>query len=147
MDKTVHGRIFAMSSDYLRLLDRAYEKVPQKPRSGSRFELPIPVGERAGNRTSIANFQEIAERLNRDPKQLLKYFSKELATSGAMVGGKAIFQGRFTGITFKRLVTAFVNKYVICPICKGPDTKTVREGDFSFLICEACGARSSIMES
>jgi translation initiation factor 2 subunit 2 len=33
---------------------------------------------------------------------------------------------------------------VICPICKRPDTKIVKERRFHFLICEACGAKSSI---
>ncbi|MEM4246466.1 MAG: translation initiation factor IF-2 subunit beta [Candidatus Bathyarchaeia archaeon] len=136
-----------MRNDYERLLDRALEKVPPKRQSGSRFEPPVPIGESLGNKTSIANFQEVAARLNRDPRQLLKFFAKELATSGALVGGKAIFQGKFADSTFKRLTTIFINKYVICPICKGPDTKIVKEGVFNFLICEACGARSSILDS
>lgn len=135
-----------MDSEYEKLLDRAFDNAPDKPLSGGRFEIPIPMVEFLGNKTGITNFQEMAEKLNRDPKQLLKYFSKEMATSGNIISGKAVFQGKFTETTFKRLITIFVNKYVICPICKGPDTKIIKESDFNFLICEACGARSSIID-
>ncbi|WP_455367559.1 translation initiation factor IF-2 subunit beta [[Eubacterium] cellulosolvens] len=135
-----------MASEYKKLLERAFEQVPHKPHSESRFERPLPFIEKLGNKTSITNLQELAVKLNRDPKQVLKFLAKELATSGSLIGGKAVFQGRFTEITFQRLVTIFINKYVICPICKSPDTKVIKEGDFNFLICEACGAKSSIIE-
>jgi translation initiation factor 2 subunit 2 len=139
-----------MSLDYEKLLDRALDKAPKKSKSQTRFEIPaiISVGDRS--KTIITNFQEIAERLNREPKQILKFFLKELATSGSMVGGKAIFQGRFNRMTFNRLsarlLSIFVNKYIICPICKSPDTKIIKKDNFTSLICEACGARSSIIE-
>lgn len=128
------------------MLERAFEQVPQKPRSETRFEHPTPIIERLGNKTSITNLQEVADKLNRDPKQVLKFLAKELATSGSLIGGKAIFQGRFTEITFRRLISIYIKKYVICPICRGPDTRVVKEGEFNFLICEACGAKSSIIE-
>jgi translation initiation factor 2 subunit 2 len=136
-----------MSEEYLRLLNKALEKVPRKSRTGARFEIPAPQVEAAGNKTMLMNFAEIAERLNRDPKHLLKFLSKELATSGAQVGGRAIFQGRFPSNTIQRLVTIYADKYVVCPICKSPDTSIAKEGPFHFLLCEACGAKSSILES
>jgi len=55
------------------------------------------------------------------------------------------FQGRFSESTIKRLIEIYVNRFVICPICKRPDTKLSKEGKFLFLICEACGAKSSVL--
>ena len=55
-----------------------------------------------------------------------------------------IFQGRFETETFERLIKRYVNEYVICPICKRPDTKIVKEKRLYFLQCEACGARSPL---
>lgn len=136
-----------MSEEYLRLLNKALERVPRKSKTAARFEIPSPEVEAAGNKTMLMNFTEIAERVNRDPKHLLKFLSKELATSGAQAGGRAIFQGKFPSDTIQRLVTIYVEKYVICPICKSPDTTVVKEGPFHFLVCEACGAKSSILES
>jgi translation initiation factor 2 subunit 2 len=36
--------------------------------------------------------------------------------------------------------------YVICPVCKRPDTRIVKEKRLSFLVCNACGAKSSIKQ-
>ncbi|MEM3439613.1 MAG: hypothetical protein QXG32_01685 [Candidatus Bathyarchaeia archaeon] len=33
----------------------------------------------------------------------------------------------------------------MCPICKMPDTKLLKEKRLTFLICEACGAKSSVI--
>ncbi|MEM2123346.1 MAG: translation initiation factor IF-2 subunit beta, partial [Candidatus Bathyarchaeia archaeon] len=79
-------------------------------------------------------------------RHLIKVMSKELATAGGLEDVRAVFQGRFSDITIKRLIDIYVKRYVICPICKGPDTNIVKEGRFNFLLCEACGARSSIVE-
>ncbi|MCD6263176.1 translation initiation factor IF-2, partial [Candidatus Bathyarchaeota archaeon] len=38
----------------------------------------------------------------------------------------------------------YTKRYVICPVCKRPDTRIVKEKRLAFLVCEACGARSSI---
>jgi len=134
-----------MSEDYIKLLDRLSVKLPKKSSSGERFVMPIPSCTNVGNKTYILNFNEIAEKLNRDPNHLLKFLSKEMATSGIILGSKVFFQGRFSESTIKRLIEIYVNRFVICPICKRPDTKLSKEGKFLFLICEACGAKSSVL--
>jgi translation initiation factor 2 subunit 2 len=45
-----------------------------------------------------------------------------------------------------RLMQRYMENFVVCPVCKRPDTKIVREKRLSFLICEACGARSSVQQ-
>ena len=135
-----------MSKEYLKLLEKAIENSPKRSKKGKRFEVPIADIERAGNKTILLNFLEIAEKFNRDPKHFLKFLSKEMATRSAHVGNRAIFQGKFPLNTVKRLIEIYATKYLICPICKSPDTKIIKEGDFHFLICEACGAKSSILE-
>jgi translation initiation factor 2 subunit 2 len=132
--------------DYSALLERALRAVPKRDRAAKRFEVPNPVVNRVGNKTMVLNFQEVASRMNRDPRHLVKFMSKELATAGSLEDGKASFQGRFSDVTIKRLIDIYVKRYVTCPVCKGPDTNIVKEGRFSFLVCEACGARSSIVE-
>ncbi len=135
-----------MSKEYFKLLDEAMEKIPKRPKSAERFEIPAPEIERMRTKTLLLNFFEITEKFNRDPKHVLKFLSKEMATSGAVVRKRAVFQGRFPPVTINRLVNIYANKYVICPICQSPDTKIEKEGHFHFLICEACGAKSSILE-
>ncbi len=146
-DSSRRGLVLSLSREYGDLLDRVLSKVPRKVESSERFEMPKPICEAVGNKTAIANFQEMASKIDRDPKHLLKFLSKEMATAGAQVGGRAVFQGRFPIVTIKRLFEIYLEKYVVCPICNSPDTKVVREGKFHFLVCEACGAKSSILES
>ena len=38
----------------------------------------------------------------------------------------------------------YLKDYVECPTCQSPDTKVEKENRISFLICEACGAKSTI---
>lgn len=135
-----------MGEDYSSLLDRALKAVPKRDREAMRFEVPNPIVHRAGNKTLVLNFLEISSKMNRDPKHLLKFMSRELATAGSLEDVRATFQGRFSEITIRRLIDIYVKRYIICPICKGPDTKVVKEGRFHFLVCEACGAKSSIVE-
>jgi len=133
-----------MSDEYAKLLDSAMEKIPKKTSSGERFELPAIQGVRIGSRTIIQNFNEIADTMNRDPRHLLKFLSKELATAATMDGVRAIFQGVFKVESVNRLLKIYTQRYVICPVCKRPDTKMDKQDRYIFLVCEACGARSSI---
>jgi len=133
-----------MSDEYTKLLDSAMEKIPKKTSLGERFELPPIQGVRMGRKTIVQNFKEIADRMNRDPHHLLKFLSKELATAATMDGARAIFQGVFKVESMRRLLSIYTQRFVICPVCKRPDTKIDKQDRFTFLTCEACGARSSI---
>jgi translation initiation factor 2 subunit 2 len=67
-----------------------------------------------------------------------------MATAGTVDGVRAIFQGKFRSDALDRLVQRYVEEFVVCPVCKRPDTKIVKERRFSFIVCEACGAKSSV---
>jgi len=130
--------------DYKGLLKRARSQLPSEILEHKRFEVPKPRTFVTGMRTILINFKEICEALNREPHHVLKFLSGEMATAATMQGGRAIFQGKFNYDTFERLIERYVKEFVVCPICKLPDTKIVKERRLLFLICEACGARSSI---
>ena len=133
-----------MSSDYEKLLERARSQLPREIFGHKRFELPRVKSGNIGMRTYVVNFKEIADAMNRDPQHLLRYMSREMATAGTMDQARAIFQGKFRSDALDRLVQRYVEEFVSCPVCKGPDTKIVKEKRFSFLQCEACGAKSSV---
>jgi len=133
-----------MSLDYSKMLDEAYSKLPPSVFEHKRFEVPRPSITISGSRTIFHNFKEICDTINRDPNHVLKYLSKEMATAAAMEGSRVIFQGRFERDTFERLIKRYVEQYVMCPICRRPDTKIIKEKRLYFLECEACGARSPV---
>jgi translation initiation factor 2 subunit 2 len=135
-----------MEYDYEALLRRARSLIPDVALKRERLEIPRPNHAVIGMRTLIYNFRELADALDRDPQHVLKFLSGEMATAATMQGARAIFQGKFPQDTLERLLKRYVEVFVVCPICKRPDTKIVREKRLSFLICNACGARSSIKQ-
>ncbi len=130
--------------NYKEMLKRARSQLPSEILEHKRFEVPKARSSTIGMRTIIHNFKEISDGLNRDPNHLLKFLSKEMATAGTLQGIRAMFQGKFPRPTIDRLMKRYVDEFVVCPVCKRPDTKIVKERRFYFIICEACGAKSSI---
>jgi len=135
-----------MEFDYNKLLNKARSQIPDVALKQERLELPRLQYGVIGMRTIIFNFKEIAETLNRDPQHLLKFMSGEMATAASTQGSRIIFQGKFPRETLERLMERYIENFVVCPICKRPDTKIVKEKRLSFLVCEACGAKSSIKQ-
>lgn len=129
---------------YEDMLDDAYKMLPPEVFKRERLEVPKASCTIFGSRTFLNNFKEICEALNRDPEHVLRYLSKEMATLGMIDGSRAVFQGKFECETLDRLVRRYMDEFVICPICKRPDTKIIKEKRLNFLVCEACGAKSPV---
>ena len=135
-----------MTYDYEELLKRARSQIPEVVSKHERLELPRLQHSTIGMRTIIHNFKEVADALNRDPRHLLKFLTGEMATAATVQESRVIFQGKFSQETFGRLIQRYIESFVTCPVCKLPDTKIVKEKRLSFLICEACGAKSSVKQ-
>ena len=133
-------------TDYEKMLDLAYSQIPSVASKHERLEVPRPQSTIVGRRgpTVVYNFNEICETLNRDPHEILKFLSKEMATYGTMTGSRVSFKGMFDTEGLKRLLDRYVADFVICPVCKSLDTRIVKEKRLQFRICDACGARSSV---
>jgi translation initiation factor 2 subunit 2 len=87
---------------------------------------------------------EFPKALRREPEKLLLYLNKELASAGYIAGERVIFLGRKEPSSFATLIDRYIKDYVICPVCESPDTRTEKNKKLGFLLCEACGAKSSI---
>jgi len=135
-----------MTYDYDELLKRARGQVPEVTIKKERLELPRLYVTMVGMRTTIGNFKEISDTLDRDPQHILKFLTREMATAATYHDGRAIFQGKFPRDTFERLLQRYMEGFVTCPVCKRPDTKIVKEKRLSFTVCNACGAKSSIKQ-
>ncbi|MGQ9538529.1 MAG: translation initiation factor IF-2 subunit beta [Candidatus Bathycorpusculaceae bacterium] len=133
-----------MDYSYEVLLKRARSQLPETASKRERLEIPRLHYSVVGMRTVIHNFKEIAEVLNRDPQHILKFLTGELATAAVIQESRVIFQGKFPRETIERLLQRYMETFIICPVCKRPDTKIVKEKRLSFLVCAACGAKSSV---
>lgn len=132
--------------NYDDLLTRAMEKVPKRVESTERFELPKVKGHLQGNKTVISNFLQISDLLQRKPEHLLKFLLKELATPGELQKTILIIGTKVNASRINDKIKQYADEFVICKECKKPDTKIIKEGEFTFLKCQACGAKHSIRQ-
>ena len=132
-------------ADYEKLLKRIEGNLSdEKKQTTTRFELPPVDIMWEGQKTFLRNFAEFPKILRRNPDKVLQYLSKEFAVPAERIGDKAMFIGRRDPDDFTRLFQIYVKDYLECPTCKSPDTKIVKENRITFLICEACGAKSTM---
>ena len=131
--------------DYEKLLKRIEKKLIKNSKvTDDRFELPTVDVMWEGQKTYLRNFTEYPKLMRRDPSKLLQYLSKEFAVPAERVGESAMFIGKRDPDDFTRLLKIYVNDYVRCITCQSPDTRIEKEKRIHFLICEACGAKSTI---
>ncbi len=130
--------------DYEKLLKKAYEKIPKQSDRGERFNPPPVDSFIEGNRTIVKNLNAIANYLNRDINHIIKYLSKELATSGTIDGNRVIFIGKFKNRLVNEKMQQYIKEYVKCKECGSPDTKFEKEDRILMLHCMACQARRPV---
>ncbi|MGI0024982.1 MAG: translation initiation factor IF-2 subunit beta [Nitrososphaera sp.] len=133
------------TAEYEELLKRLQGKLGNTARKAKgRLEIPVPQIVWVGRKTVFRNFMEFPKALRREPEKFLLYLNKELASAGYIAGERVIFIGRKTPSSFQALIDRYVKDYVQCPVCGSPDTRTEKIKKLGFLICDACGAKSSI---
>lgn len=130
--------------DYKKLLDKARKQLPESVTRKERFEIPKVRGHLQGNRTIISNFVNIAEVLGRDANHMLKYILKELATPGEIKQKAVIIGSKVSASRINQKIEQYALEFVICKECGKPDTKLMKEGNFMFIRCTACGAKHPV---
>ena len=129
--------------DYEELLDEAYENVKATSEC-SRFEILKVKGHHEGIRTVISNFAQVAMCIRRTQEHLLKFLTKELASSGEIKGDRLIFSRKLTSKNINEKIEKYVNRFVLCPKCHKSDTELINEGAKLFMKCLACGEKNEV---
>jgi len=128
---------------YKQLLEEAYKKV--KPiEIKERFETPKVNSIIEGNKTIISNFQQLCSHLRRNQEHLEKFLEKELAAPGKIEGERLILVKKISSRKIDEKIVEYAKLYVTCKQCKKPDTEIIKQGEFWFIHCLACGAKHSI---
>jgi|SRR3989344_5607601 len=130
--------------DYELLLKRAKERMPASVLEKARFDIPTVKGHIEGNKTIISNFLQIAKVLRREIDHFLKYIQKELAAPGEVRSGLLVLGSKIAASRINEKIKQYANEFVLCPNCGKPDTEIKMEGEFAFLKCTACGAKTSV---
>lgn len=136
-----------MSSDYEKMLDELYSKLPEKTKNVERFEMPKFEYFIEGNRTIVKNFKAVCDKVRREPQLIIKYLTKELAVPAEQQGERLILQRKLSGDILNKKLEDFVNAQVMCKECKRPDTHINDMGrGIKILICESCGAKGTVKD-
>ena len=130
--------------DYLALLDRAKDVLPETIENHERFVLPELDIMQEGKITVFRNFIDVTDKLRRDPQHVLQFMLKELGTPGNVEGRRAVFKAKILPQNINEKIETYTETYVICSECGLPDTKITKEDRTLILECEACGAKRSI---
>lgn len=125
------------------MLGNVREVLPEKVDTSTRFEIPKVKGRIEGNKTIISNFFQIADTIGRKPQHLLKYVLKELASPGNLKNQTVVLGSKIPASKINEKIETYVQEFVFCKECSGPDTKMVKEGDIYYIKCQVCGARHS----
>ncbi|MCL1984692.1 MAG: translation initiation factor IF-2 subunit beta [Methanomassiliicoccaceae archaeon] len=130
--------------DYLSLLDRAKNCLPETIENHERFSLPEIDVLQEGKITVVRNFIDITDKLRRDPQHVLQYLLRELGTPGDVDGRRAVLKAKLGVSQISTRIQEYTDTFVICSECGLPDTHMSKEGRTLVLECEACGARRPV---
>ncbi len=130
--------------NYEQLLNEAYSKIKTIEHNGERFEMPKIEGHNEGSKTILTNIPQIISYLRRDQDHFFKFLLKELATSGTLKNNTAILQRKINSQTINEKIESYVKEFVLCSQCQKPDTELIKDKEFLFIHCLACGAKHSV---
>ncbi|MBM3200103.1 translation initiation factor IF-2 subunit beta [Candidatus Woesearchaeota archaeon] len=134
-----------MKLDYKSLLEKGRKELPDSVKStGERFEVPKAKGHLEGNKTIISNFLQIVDILNREQSHLIKFLQRELASPAVLEGQRLVLGRKLSATQINSKIMLYAETFVLCPDCKKPDTKMIREDRILFLKCMACGSKHTI---
>jgi len=126
------------------MLKKAREQLPESVFERERFEIPKVRGHLEGNKTVISNFPQLASSLRRPVEHLLKFLLKELATPGNLKQSGLVLATKVPASRINEKIRQYANEFVLCGECGKPDTQILKEGEFSFLKCMACGNKKPV---
>ena len=130
--------------EYENMLEDAYGKLPETLKGGERFEMPVLEAFNEGNKTIVKNFANALSKIRREPAEVAKFLSKELAVPTNAEGERLILHRKIKADIVNKKFEEYVKEYVLCLQCGKPDSHIESDGKMRVLICEACGARRTV---
>ena len=123
------------------MLNKAIDSMPEVVHEKERFEIPKIKGHLEGNKTIVVNLRQISETLERPKGHLFKFLLRELAAPGIDKGINCVFGSKIPSALINDKIAKYANEFVLCRKCGKPDTQLVKEGDLTYLKCQACAEK------
>ncbi|ORX36023.1 putative translation initiation factor eIF5 [Kockovaella imperatae] len=117
-----------------------------------RYKMPLLQtkieGRGNGIKTVVPNMEDVARALNRPPTYPTKFFGYELGAQTSEANERYIVNGAHQADRLRELLDAFIDKFVLCPSCKNPETEIIISGKSGredlTRDCKACGAQTPL---
>lgn len=87
------------------------------------------------NKTQITNFDEVCKDIEREPKIVINFFKKKLGLNIIYKNSLVVFSNHVLANDLEKVLNEFIDKYVLCPICKLPETVFINNEKRK---CRAC---------
>jgi translation initiation factor 2 beta subunit (eIF-2beta)/eIF-5 len=105
-----------------------------------RYKMPTFSVKFEKGKTLIANIDQVAKALNRDPAYLITNYGHELGTIARLDKEKgALLNGEYTTQNLSAILNKFIKLYVLCDECDNPETNLEIHSGFVSKRCVACG--------
>jgi translation initiation factor 2 beta subunit (eIF-2beta)/eIF-5 len=122
-----------------------------------RYSMPTIAVKHAKNKTLLLNILEIAKALHAtrpspSPGEIVKFFAFELATRGKCPDNDklrknkegASLSGYHPCETLQKKLDCYIENFVLCGVCRKPETKYRHKKGSIWLECFGCGAVEEI---
>ncbi len=137
-----------LDTSYEQLLDRAFAQLPSLAAEKSDFKIPEVDSIIQGAKTIIRNFSQIADVARREPDDIAKYLTRELAAPVSIGDQKLTISTKAQAAVLNDKIRKYFQAFVICKECGKPDTHIEgTQRGYETLVCEACGARYTVKRS
>lgn len=126
------------------LLDRAYEKLSEIRKKSEKGSAIAPKVKIENRKTYITNFNEMCEKISRDPELVKQYLAKNTNCSISVCDDGLKIDGRFQEAIIKKHVQNFIVEYVQCSNCKSLLTVIIKIDRIDYMKCSNCKSEKTI---
>eukprot|EP00565_Helicotheca_tamesis_P003630 CAMPEP_0185740370 /NCGR_PEP_ID=MMETSP1171-20130828/37612_1 /TAXON_ID=374046 /ORGANISM="Helicotheca tamensis, Strain CCMP826" /LENGTH=494 /DNA_ID=CAMNT_0028412195 /DNA_START=117 /DNA_END=1601 /DNA_ORIENTATION=+ len=112
-----------------------------------RYKMPLVCGKRRGKKTIIPNLSVVAESIHASrphpsPEEMMKFLSIDLATHAhfACTTEEGLVSGSYTDNELRSSINKYIEFFILCPVCRCPETTYRTKKRSVFLDCVACGS-------
>lgn len=128
-------------------MEEAYAKLEKVHPKVEQFEIPKAEILIEGNKTIIKNINQIAEKARRERESISRFLSKEFAVPFVLEEKRLILNAKLNENLINLKIKEYFDRFIMCKECKSYDTHFEETGNrkFKFVVCEACGARYTVL--
>ncbi len=137
------------SESFYEDLDNVYDELESINMGNTKLVIPNPILEGTTTNTYWKNIKKILVTINRPPDHFLDYMNREIHTGYWISSSKSDGIGMIGKISLKTitaLLQNYIKKYVVCNICKSPNTVLDKNKDLRayMITCEKCKSKYTI---